>query len=106
MLTMQASKVARGIRYRSKRSYVRLIFGLRGIAALLRGGPALVKAATGEEVFVEELGCADMHTSVSGTGDYAASSGLHAIAIARHIGERFQPPDKAKVDWIEPEPPA
>src|SRR5690606_31762350 len=30
------------------------------------GGPPLVKAATGEEVSAEELGGADMHTSISG----------------------------------------
>ena len=79
---------------------------VRGTGAIFLGGPPLVKAATGEEVTVEELGGADMHTSVSGTGDYAATSELHAIAIARDIVERFQRPNKAKVDWIEPELPA
>src|SRR5260370_12781320 len=79
---------------------------VRGTGAISLGGPPLVKAATGEEVTVEELGGADMHTSVSGTGDYAASSELHAIAIARDIVERFRWPEKAGVDWIEPEPPA
>src|SRR5206468_4662528 len=55
---------------------------VRGTGAIFLGGPPLVKAATGEEVTVEELGGADMHTSVSGTGDYAATSELHALAIA------------------------
>src|SRR5271167_4034114 len=67
---------------------------VRGTGAIFLGGPPLVKAATGEEVTVEELGGADMHTSVSGTGDYAASSELHAIAIARDVVARFQHPDK------------
>ncbi len=79
---------------------------VRGTGAIFLGGPPLVKAATGEEVTVEELGGADMHTSISGTADYAASSELHAIAIARDIVERFRQPEKAGVDWIEPEPPA
>src|SRR5437660_381490 len=79
---------------------------VRGTGAIFLGGPPLVKAATGEEVTVEELGGADMHTSVSGTADYAASSELHAIAIARDIVERFRQPEKAGVDWIEPEPAA
>jgi 3-methylcrotonyl-CoA carboxylase beta subunit len=79
---------------------------VRGTGAVFLGGPPLVKAATGEDVTVEELGGADMHTSVSGTGDYAASSELHAIAIARDIVERFRQPEKAGVDWIEPESPA
>jgi 3-methylcrotonyl-CoA carboxylase beta subunit len=46
----------------------------RGTGAIFLGGPPLVKAATGEEVTVEELGGADMHTTVSGTADYAADN--------------------------------
>ncbi|MEW6642861.1 MAG: carboxyl transferase domain-containing protein [Pseudomonadota bacterium] len=79
---------------------------VRGTGAIFLGGPPLVKAATGEEVTTEELGGADMHTSVSGTGDYPAASELHAIAIARDIAARFARPQKAAVDWVEPEPPA
>src|SRR6202165_759857 len=79
---------------------------VQGTGAIFLGGPPLVKAATGEEVSVEELGGADMHTSVSGTGDYFASSELHAIAIARDIVERLRQPEKTGVDWSEPEPPA
>ena len=40
---------------------------VRGTGAIFLGGPPLVKAATGEEVTVEELGGADMHTRISGT---------------------------------------
>ena len=42
---------------------------VRGAGAIFLGGPPLVKAATGEEVTAEELGGADMHTTVSGTAD-------------------------------------
>jgi 3-methylcrotonyl-CoA carboxylase beta subunit len=79
---------------------------VRGTGAIFLGGPPLVKAATGEEVSAEELGGAEMQTSVSGTGDYPASSEPHAIAIARDIVGRFAYPEKSKVDWVEPEPPA
>jgi 3-methylcrotonyl-CoA carboxylase beta subunit len=79
---------------------------VQGTGAIFLGGPPLVKAATGEEVSVEELGGADMHTSVSGTGDYFASSEMHAIAIARDIVGRFSRVPKAAVDHIAPEPPA
>ena len=79
---------------------------VRGTGAIFLGGPPLVKAATGEEVTVEELGGADMHTSVSGTADYPAASELHAIALAREIVGRLAPPDKARVDRADPEPPA
>ena len=56
---------------------------VRGTGAIFLGGPPLVKAATGEEVSVEELGGADMHTSVSGVADYPAASEMQALAIAR-----------------------
>lgn len=79
---------------------------VRGTGAIFLGGPPLVKAATGEEVSVEDLGGADMHTSVSGTGDYPAASEMHAIAIARDIVGRFTRSEKAAVDWAQPEPPA
>lgn len=79
---------------------------VRGTGAIFLGGPPLVKAATGEEVSVEDLGGADMHTSVSGTGDYPAASEMHAMAIARDIVGRFTRSDKANVDWAQPEPPA
>ena len=36
------------------------------------GGPPLVKMATGEDATDEELGGADMHTKISGLGDYLA----------------------------------
>src|SRR6202163_3237454 len=78
---------------------------VRGTGAIFLGGPPLVKAATGEEVTVEELGGADMHTSVSGSADYPASSELHAMALARDIVGRLRKPDKTFVDRIEPEPP-
>jgi 3-methylcrotonyl-CoA carboxylase beta subunit len=79
---------------------------VQGTGAIFLGGPPLVKAATGEEVSAEELGGADMHTSVSGTGDYFAASEMHAIAIARDIVARFQRPGKATVNRLAPEPPA
>ncbi len=41
---------------------------VRGTRRVFLAGPPLVKAATGEDVTAEELGGADMHTSVSGTG--------------------------------------
>ena len=54
------------------------------------GGPPLVKAATGEEVSAEELGGAEMHTSVSGTADHLAQNDEHALAICRDIISTFQ----------------
>lgn len=78
---------------------------VRGTGAIFLGGPPLVKAATGEDVTVDELGGADMHTSVSGTADYPAGSELHAIAIARDIVGRWTREPKVEIDRIEPEDP-
>ena len=51
------------------------------------GGPPLVKAATGEEVSAEELGGAEVHTSISGVADHLAENDVHAIQICRNIFE-------------------
>ena len=63
---------------------------IEGTGAIFLGGPPLVKAATGEEVGVQELGGAVMHTSVSGTGDYRAATELHAFALAREIVSQWK----------------
>jgi 3-methylcrotonyl-CoA carboxylase beta subunit len=69
------------------------------------GGPPLVKAATGEEVTAEELGGAEVHTSVSGVADHLAENETHAIAICRNIFETLKPPAKQLLDLQTPEPP-
>ncbi len=78
---------------------------VRGTGAIFLAGPPLVKAATGEEVGVEELGGADMHTSVSGVADYPASSEAHGIAITREILGSLSPPTKTAIDRVAPEDP-
>ncbi|MGH8516727.1 MAG: carboxyl transferase domain-containing protein, partial [Panacagrimonas sp.] len=65
---------------------------VRGTGAIFLAGPPLVKAATGEENTVDELGGCDMHTTTSGTADYPASSEEEAIAIARDIVAQFKRP--------------
>ena len=79
---------------------------VRGTGAIFLGGPPLVKAATGEVVTVEDLGGADMHTSVSGVADYPAANEPHGIAIAREIMATLSTPTKTAIDTIAPEPPA
>src|SRR3569623_72652 len=78
---------------------------VRGTGAIFLAGPPLVKAATGEDVTVDELGGCDMHTSVSGTADYPAGSEEEAIAIARDIVAQFKRPQKTHIEWQEPEAP-
>jgi 3-methylcrotonyl-CoA carboxylase beta subunit len=78
---------------------------VRGTGAIFLGGPPLVKAATGEEVTVDELGGCDVHTRISGTADYPASTEEEAIAIAREIVGQFRRPQKLPIETIPPEPP-
>ncbi len=67
---------------------------VRGTGAVFLGGPPLVKAATGEIVSVDDLGGCDLHTQVSGTCDYPASTEAEAIAIGREIVAQWDRPKK------------
>ena len=78
---------------------------VRGTGFVFLGGPPLVKAATGEDVTAEELGGADMHTSVSGTADYAVDSEEEGLELCREIAGTWARPNKAPVDMRDPEPP-
>ena len=49
------------------------------------GGVALTKMATGEDANEEDLGGADMHTSISGLGDYLARDEMDGIRICREV---------------------
>jgi acetyl-CoA carboxylase carboxyltransferase component len=69
------------------------------------GGPPLVKAATGEDVTAEELGGADVHTSISGVADHFADNDIHAIQICRNIFETLGSVEKQSVDIKEVEEP-
>jgi propionyl-CoA carboxylase beta chain len=48
-------------------------------------GPKVVKSVTHEDVTVEELGGADMHSSRSGVSDFAAETGADAISYIRKL---------------------
>jgi acetyl-CoA carboxylase carboxyltransferase component len=80
---------------------------VRGTGSIFIGGPALVKAATGEDVTVEELGGAEVHTRRSGVADHYATSDEHALAITRRIVRNLHGSSPAP-PWpvAEPEPPA
>ncbi|MBR9862241.1 MAG: acyl-CoA carboxylase subunit beta [Rhodobacteraceae bacterium] len=55
-------------------------------------GPPLLKAATGEIADAEDLGGADMHASVTGTGEYLAENDADGIRMAREIVDLLPPP--------------
>lgn len=71
---------------------------VRNQGTIFIGGPPLVKAATGEEVSAEELGGAEVHTSISGVSDHLAENDPHAIEICRNIFETLPRREKQFAD--------
>ena len=66
-------------------------------ARVFLAGPPLLYAATGEVASEEELGGADMHTSVSGVAEYLAEDDADAIRQAREV--------MARLGWHDAQPP-
>ena len=64
---------------------------VRGRSRAFLAGPPLLMAATGEVATEEELGGAEMHTTISGLGDYLAEDDRDAIRLAREI--------LSNIDW-------
>ena len=54
-------------------------------AMVALGSPPLVKMATGEDADPERLGGADMHTAISGLGDYIAADEMDGIRLCREV---------------------
>jgi len=78
---------------------------VKGTGTIFLGGPPLVKAATGEEVTAEELGGADVHTSLSGVADYFAEDDEHALAICRTVVSTLTGVKRLPADMTAPEEP-
>ena len=75
------------------------IIMVRGRSRAFLAGPPLLKAATGEVATEEELGGAEMHTSISGLGDYLAEDDRDALRIAREVlGQIDWPRDPAHAE--------
>ncbi|WP_332776284.1 acyl-CoA carboxylase subunit beta [Polaromonas sp.] len=83
-----------------------VVIMVRGRSRAFLAGPPLLKAATGEVATEEELGGAEMHTAVSGLGEYLAEDDRHALGIAREVVEKLsfrRKPEsmaEAKGAWI------
>jgi len=58
---------------------------IRGQSKVFLGGPPLVKMATGEDANEEALGGAEMHTRISGLGDYLAEDEMDGIRMCREV---------------------
>ncbi len=77
---------------------------VRGQTQLFLAGPPLLEAGTGEKATAEELGGAEMHATVSGTGEYLAEDDADAIRMARQVVSQL-PPDPALPPRRPIEPP-
>jgi geranyl-CoA carboxylase beta subunit len=62
-----------------------VVIMVRGRSRAFLAGPPLLRAATGEIATEEELGGAEMHTAVSGLGEYLAEDDRHALGLAREV---------------------
>lgn len=62
-----------------------VVIMVRGRSRAFLAGPPLLKAATGEIATEEELGGGEMHTSISGLGEYLAEDDRHALGLARAV---------------------
>jgi acetyl-CoA carboxylase carboxyltransferase component len=56
---------------------------VKGIGSLALGGPALVKAVTGQEITEQELGGSKIHSEVSGVGDGEFADDAACLAAVR-----------------------
>ncbi|MDP2262508.1 MAG: carboxyl transferase domain-containing protein [Hydrogenophaga sp.] len=72
-----------------------VVIMVRGRSRAFLAGPPLLMAATGEVASEEELGGAEMHTSVSGLGEYLAEDDREALGIARRVVGQLNPSARA-----------
>ncbi len=68
-----------------------VVIMVRSRSRAFLAGPPLLMAATGEVATEEELGGAEMHSSVSGLGEYLAEDDRHALGMAKEV--------VARTDW-------
>ena len=69
---------------------------VRKQAKVFLAGPPLLKAATGEIANDEDLGGAEMHCQVAGTGEFLAENDADGIRLAREV--------IASIDWNNTRP--
>ncbi len=74
-------------------------------ASMFLAGPALVKAAIGQEISQEELGGSHTHTAISGTADYEAKDDLEALDYIKNMIKNINHDNKKLMSRIDPQPP-
>ena len=83
-----------------------VVIMVRGRSRAFLAGPPLLMAATGEVATEEELGGAEMHTGVSGLGEYLAEDDRQALGLARQLlqqmGKQGDRTPEADADPLKP----
>jgi acetyl-CoA carboxylase carboxyltransferase component len=80
---------------------------VKNIGSLALGGPALVKAVTGQDIGEQELGGSKVHSEVSGVGDVEVENDAACIALMKRYLSYFpssceeQPPRRECTDPID-----
>jgi 3-methylcrotonyl-CoA carboxylase beta subunit len=74
-------------------------------SGLYLAGPALVKAAIGQEISSEDLGGAHVHSAISGTVDYREPDDDACLARLRRLIGLLPPDPEAKADRATIDPP-
>jgi 3-methylcrotonyl-CoA carboxylase beta subunit len=75
-------------------------------SGLYLAGPALVKAAIGQDVSHEDLGGASMHSAISGTVDYHEPDDEACLARIRRLVGLLPPDPRPVADQVEAQAPA
>ncbi len=78
---------------------------VEGTGSVFLAGPHLVKAAIGEEIDIETLGGATVHSEISGVTDYKCKNDEEAIETIRSIISKLGESPKAGFNRVEPRPP-
>ena len=74
-------------------------------ASMFLAGPALVKAAIGQEITQEELGGSHTHTAISGTADYEAKDDLEALDYIKNMIRNINHDNKKMMNRLNSEEP-
>jgi acetyl-CoA carboxylase carboxyltransferase component len=80
---------------------------VKGVGSLALGGPALVRAMTGEDISEQDLGGSKIHTTKSGVGDIEVESDAACIQLVKDYLSYFpsscesEPPRLAVTDPID-----
>ena len=78
---------------------------VEGNGSIFLAGPYLVKAAIGEDVDIQTLGGAKMHTEVSGIADYKFATEQECLDAVKRLMDKLGDQPKAGYDRVKPELP-